>query len=333
VERSIRFYDVSLRDGNHALKHQLSAEFVAAYAALSGKTSTWALEVGHGNGLGGSSHLVGKSAETDQNLLESARAFLPNSQLAVHVIPGFATIDRDIQPAVDVGVDVFRIASHASEATVCQTHIEYLSNLPVEVHGVLMMSHTVTIAQLVEQAKILLEFGATAIVFMDSAGHYRPSDVGERVRALRSETAVDVGFHAHNNLGLAVQNAIAAIESGASIVDVSSRGLGAGAGNVPFELLALALGMDETAPEEFSGVLALADLVSSNFPHFLPQISPSSIRSGLLGVFSGYAPQVEKLSEEFGVSAAKIWASVAARKLVAGQESMLREIAQDLQNL
>ena len=329
----VRFYDVTLRDGNHALRHRLATEFVASYAAASSRTLTWALEVGHGNGLGGSSHLVGKSRESDQQLLQTARAFLSDGLLAVHVIPGFATVTRDIQPAIDNGVDIFRIAAHATEASVCQTHIEYLSASPAEVHGVLMMSHALVVEELVNQSRKLVDYGATAIVFMDSAGHYRPRDVRERVQALRSELGVDIGFHAHNNLGMAAQNALAAIEAGASIIDVSARGLGAGAGNLPLELLALALEMDSEDPGEFAQVLELADLVSRAFPDSLPQISPSSVRSGLLGVFSGYAPQVERLSEEFGVSAAEIWSSVASRKLVAGQESMLREIAQDLRNL
>jgi len=329
----VRFYDVSLRDGNHALRHQLTTQFVATYAAASAKTLSWALEVGHGNGLGGSSHLVGKSGQSDQELLQTARAFLPEGLLGVHVIPGFATVKRDIQPAIDIGVDIFRIAAHATEASVCQAHIEYLSAYPVAVHGVLMMSHVLDVEELVDQSKRLVNFGATAIVFMDSAGHYRPRDVRERAHTLRSELGIDIGFHAHNNLGMAAQNALAAIDAGATIIDVSARGLGAGAGNLPLELLALALDMDSENPDGFARVLELADLVSRSFPDSLPQISPSSVRSGLLGVFSGYAPQVEKLSEEFGVSAAEIWSSVASRKLVAGQESMLREIAQDLRNL
>lgn len=330
---SVKLYDVSLRDGNHALRHQLPANFVSEYAAVSAKTSTWALEVGHGNGLGGSSHLVGKSREADRVLLERAREALGQNMLAVHVIPGFATIERDIKPAIEIGVNLFRIAAHASESSVCQTHIEYLAEAGVLVHGVLMMSHTVSAAELVTQAQQMLRFGAEAIVMMDSAGHYRPSDVAARVRALSEATGTEVGFHAHNNLGLATQNAVAAVRAGASIIDVSARGLGAGAGNLPFELFALAMALDEGDPSEFQSILALADLVTDHFSKFLPQISPSSIRSGLLGVFSGYAPQISRLSEEFGIPTEELWSSAASRNLVAGQESMLREIAQDLANL
>lgn len=59
----------------------------------------------------------------------------------------------------------------------------------------------------------------------------------------------------------------------------------------------------------------------------------SSTQSGLAGVFSGYAPQVYAAAEEFGLDSSTLWKEVASRKLVAGQESMIREIAQDLMNL
>ena len=51
---------------------------------------------------------------------------------------------------------------------------------------------------------------------MDSAGYYLPEDVRQRVALLVSELSISVGFHAHNNLGLAIANSIAAAEDGAT---------------------------------------------------------------------------------------------------------------------
>ena len=129
-------YDVTLRDGNHALRHQLTSDFVEKYCKLADNSGVWAVEVGHGNGLGASSYLVGKSAESDFELLSTAREFLKNAKLAVHAIPGFATIRRDLIPAIECGVDVFRIATHSTEATVSEKHISFLAERNVEVHGV-----------------------------------------------------------------------------------------------------------------------------------------------------------------------------------------------------
>nr|WP_276412727.1 hypothetical protein [Halomicroarcula sp. XH51] len=46
------------------------------------------------------------------------------------------------------------------------------------------------------------EYGADAVYVMDSAGAMLPSDVRDRVGLLADELSIDVGFHAHGNLGL-----------------------------------------------------------------------------------------------------------------------------------
>ena len=77
----------------------------------------------------------------------------------------------------------------------------------------------------------------------------------------------------------------------------------------------------------------MSQLVESNFETRLPRTNTSSIESGEAGVFSGYAPQVAEISAEMGMSARELWSALGERRLVAGQESMIREIAQDLMNL
>ena len=329
----MHLYDVTLRDGNHALRHTLSSKFVRSYCELADKSGVWAVEVGHGNGLGASSYLVGKSVESDEALLSAARGSLKNTKLAVHSIPGFATIKRDLVPALDLGVDIFRVATHVSEADVSKKHIEFLANKDAVVHGVLMMSHMIDIAGLLTQAKLMKSYGASAVILMDSAGYFTPVDVSERVSAIKNEFEIEVGFHAHNNLGLGVGNALSAIQQGASLIDGASMGLGAGAGNAQLENI-VAAGTREFAFEsEIFQFLQMSKLVEDSYPDKLPRTTSSSTQSGLAGVFSGYAPQVKAISEEMGLDTNVLWKEMASRKLVAGQESMIREIAQDLMYL
>ena len=328
-----RLYDVTLRDGNHALRHTLSSKFVYEYCREADKSGVWAVEVGHGNGLGASSYLVGKSAEPDTALLKAARESLRHTKLAVHSIPGFATIKRDLIPAIDHGVDIFRIATHVSEANVSQKQIEYLANRGLTVHGVLMMSHMIDVNGLVAQANLMKNYGATAVILMDSAGHFVPSEVAERISAIKNSLDIEVGFHAHNNLGLGVGNALSAIQTGAVLIDGATMGLGAGAGNAQLENIVAAGTKDSLLSFEMSRFLRLSTLVEDTYSQFLPRTTSSSTQSGLAGVFSGYAPQVRAISEELGLDSSVVWKEIAERKLVAGQESMIREIAQDLMNL
>ena len=328
-------YDVTLRDGNHALRHQLKSEFVTEYCKVADNSGVWAVEVGHGNGLGASSYLVGKSFESDFNLLTAARSALTKSKLAVHTIPGFATIKRDLIPAIECGVDVFRVATHVTEASTAEKHIEFLANKGVIVHGVLMMSHMNTIKGLISQAELMQKYGASGIILMDSSGHFVPKDVQERVDALKNALPVEVGFHAHNNLGVAVSNALEAQLAGASIIDGASMGLGAGAGNAQLENIIAVSNREDVAlgVGNLDTFLEMSLLVENSYPSNLPRTSSSSTQSGMAGVFSGYAPQVKLLAEELGIEVGLLWGEMAKRKLVAGQESMIREIAQDLMNL
>lgn len=329
----ISFYDVTLRDGNHALRHTLASEFVREYCQIAEQSGLWAIEVGHGNGIGASSFLVGKAKTDDRSLLSAARESLKKVKLAVHAIPGFATIKRDIIPAIKSGVDIFRIGTHVTEVTTAQKHIEYISGQNLTVHGVLMMSHAIDLKGLVAQAKLMTDYGASAVVLMDSAGNYVPKDVALRVSAIKEEVGVQVGFHAHNNLGVGVSNAISAIENHATIIDGSSMGLGAGAGNAPLESIIVNYRRMESNGPLLEKFLDMSHLVEMKYPEFLPRTTSSSIQSGDAGVFSGFAPQVRQLSAEFGVSQEDLWQELGKRRLVAGQESMIREIAQDLMNL
>jgi 4-hydroxy 2-oxovalerate aldolase len=327
------FYDVTLRDGNHALRHNLTSDFVRDYCKLADQSDVWAVEVGHGNGLGASSFLVGKSAVDDEALLTAARENLKNSKLAVHAIPGFATIKRDIRPAIELGVEVFRIATHVTEASVAQKHVEFIAERGLVVHGVLMMSHMTDVEGIVEQASLMSSYGASAVILMDSAGHFIPIEVAERVRAIRDSLDLHVGFHAHNNLGVAVSNALTAVDSGAAIIDGSSMGLGAGSGNAQLENIIATYGRSHLSREKIREHLLMSRLVENTYDQFLPRTNSSSIESGMAGVFSGYAPQVKKLADELGIEPAVLWNEIGRRRLVAGQESMIREVALDLMNL
>ena len=110
--KKIIISDPTLRDGSHAIGHQLSTKQVASYCRAIDKTGIHVVEVGHGNGIGASSIQVGLSKESDLALLETARKHLSHAKLSVHCIPGFATIKKHIKPAIDAGVDIVRCASH-----------------------------------------------------------------------------------------------------------------------------------------------------------------------------------------------------------------------------
>jgi 4-hydroxy 2-oxovalerate aldolase len=329
--KHILISDPTLRDGNHAVQHKLSKEQVALYCQAADVARVPIVEVGHGNGLGASSLQVGLSLESDHDLITYARNNLTNSKLAIHVIPGFATIKRDLEKALNIGVDLVRVASHCTEADITQRHISFVREKGKEAYGVLMMTHMAEPNVLVEEALKMQAYGAEAIIIMDSAGAFLPSDVSKRIIALTSNLSIPIGFHAHNNLGMAIANSIAAIEAGATILDGTARGFGAGAGNAQLEVLVAVLQkLGYSTDVDLYKILEAADIAEKSFVEVVPFISSTSVVSGLAGVFSGFSKQVERIALQFNIDPKDLFFELGKRKVVAGQEDIIIEVANQL---
>jgi len=329
--KKILISDPSLRDGNHAVKHQLTAEQIAAYASAADAAGVPIVEVGHGNGLGASSLQVGMSLTNDNMMLKTARKSLKHSKLGIFVIPGFATINKDLKPALDLGADVVRVACHCTEADITQRHISFARDQGKEVYGALMMSHMASNETLVDECRKMESYGAEGVILMDSAGASLPADVSEKVKLLVDKLNIPVGFHAHNNLGMAIINSISAVQAGAAILDGTARGFGAGAGNTQLEVLVAVLQkMGYDTGIDLYKILDAADLAEKSILPMIPAIKSTSIVSGLAGVFSGFAKHVERAAAEYKVDPRDIFFELGRRRAVAGQEDMIIEIAANL---
>lgn len=329
--KKILISDPTLRDGNHAVKHQLTLEQVAAYAAAANAAGVPIVEVGHGNGLGASSLQVGLSLLEDHAMLKAARENLSTSKLGIFMIPGFATINKDLRPALDLGADVVRIGAHCTEADTTQRYLGFARERGKEVYGVLMMTHMVPGDILLQECRKMESYGAEGVILMDSAGASLPSEVTEKVKILVDHLAIAVGYHAHNNLGLAVANSIAAAQAGAVILDGTACGFGAGAGNTPLEVLVAVLEKSGYSTGiDLYKMLDAADLARAKLIETAPAISSASLVSGLAGVFSGFAKHVERVASEYNVDFRDIFFELGRRKAVAGQEDMIVEIADKL---
>src|SRR6266498_2470949 len=173
--RGVRVIDSTLRDGSHAKAHQFTADQVAAIAGGLDRAGVGTVEVSHGDGLGGSSLQYGRSLEPQAKLLEAARQAMPNARLAVLLLPGIGTIG-DLEEAAGHGATVARIATHVTEADICQQHIGWAREHGMEAIGFLMMAHMVEPPQLVEQARKMAGYGAQCVYVVDSAGAMTPDD-------------------------------------------------------------------------------------------------------------------------------------------------------------
>ena len=288
------------------------------------------IEVSHGDGLGGSTLQYGKSLVNEMKLIEAAVDECKQAKVAVLLIPGIGTI-HELKQAANIGAKLVRVATHVTEADVSAQHIQFARELGMEVCGFLMMAHSASVEKLVEQAKLMESYGAEAVYVTDSAGALLPHEVRERIRALRQSLNIEIGFHGHNNLSVAVANTITAIEEGATRIDGSVRCLGAGAGNAQTEVLLAVL--DRMGYKLDIDLYKMMDVAEEGVAPLLPvpqEIQKGSLVMGYAGVYSSFLLHAERAAQRFNVDARDILIELGKRKVVGGQEDMILDVAAEL---
>jgi homocitrate synthase NifV len=83
--------------------------------------------------------------------------------------------------------------------------------------------------------------GARRLRFADTLGVLEPFTTFERIGALRRASGLEIEMHAHDDMGLATANTLAACKAGATHVNTTVNGLGERAGNAPLEEVVLGL--------------------------------------------------------------------------------------------
>ena len=83
--------------------------------------------------------------------------------------------------------------------------------------------------------------GALRVRYADTLGLLDPFETHRRIAALRAVVDLDIEIHAHNDLGLATANTLAAVRAGATHVSTTVNGLGERAGNAALEEVVMAL--------------------------------------------------------------------------------------------
>jgi 4-hydroxy-2-oxovalerate/4-hydroxy-2-oxohexanoate aldolase len=327
--KKVTLHDMSLRDGMHAKRHQISLDEMVSIASAMDEAGMPLIEVTHGDGLGGRSLNYGFPAHSDEEYLSAVVPRMKNAKISALLLPGIGTVDH-LKMARDCGVSTIRVATHCTEADVSEQHIGMAAKMEMDTVGFLMMAHMVSPEKILEQAKLMVGYGANCIYATDSAGYMLPDDVTARIGLLRAELPkeIEIGFHGHHNMGMAIANSLAAIEAGASRIDGSVAGLGAGAGNTPLEVFCAVL--DRMGVETGVDLYKIMDVAEDLIVPIMDQpirVDRNALTLGYAGVYSSFLLFAERAEKKYGISARDILVELGRRGTVGGQEDMIEDLA------
>jgi len=327
--KTIVVHDMTLRDGMHPKRHQMTLDQMKVIAQGLDEAGVPLIEVTHGDGLGGSSVNYGFPAHTDEEYLSTVIPLMKQARVSALLIPGIGTVDH-LKMAHELGVNTIRVATHCTEADVSEQHITLARKLDMDAVGFLMMAHMNTPEGLVKQARLMESYGANCVYVTDSAGYMLPEDVRARLSAVRAalKPETELGFHGHHNLAMGVANSIGAIEVGATRVDAAAAGLGAGAGNTPMEVLVAVC--DRMGIQTGVDVWKIQDVAEDlvvPIMDFPIRVDRDALTLGYAGVYGSFLLFAKRAGQKYGVPARDILVELGRRGMVGGQEDMIEDTA------
>jgi 4-hydroxy 2-oxovalerate aldolase len=241
--RSLTVLDCTFRDGGYYTDWQFDADLVRDYVEVVDEIAVDVVELGYvrlGEDARGSfgdlpagldAHL-GAGSRTRFAVMVDANAFAERSpQGVVHEL-------KAIVSASSLPITVIRVAVNYAKLAPAIDTIRALVDADF---GVCVNLMQIDVASRDEERACLDALArieqVDAVYLADSLGSMRPERVTELIRRFATATPHAIGFHAHDNQGLALANSLAAIEAGASWIDATMAGMGRGAGNAKTEQL------------------------------------------------------------------------------------------------
>ncbi len=295
--------DCTLRDGGNQNDWRFSERDVTTIVSTLDAARVDIIEVGYRGGSGSAdSTTAGAGAHCTPEYL----AALPetgHAELAVMVVPTVCPVDA-MDDLADSPVSLVRIAAYPWNVDEVPAYVAAARRLGLRTSVNLMAVSYTDLAELEVAAKTVARETPDVTYIADSFGALTPDGIAARIEVLAGTLEGSaLGIHAHNNLGLAAANAIAALEVGAGYLDASLCGMARGAGNLATEQAAAFL----TAwPRYATGtdLPLIGEAARYVADHVLPRPMPvgsAEIAAGLNDHHYYYLPHIEAAAARHGL--------------------------------
>lgn len=296
----MKILDTTIRDGSYAVDFKFTCKDVKHICERLEKLNIEYIEIGHGQGLNASSNEHGIALHSDEEYLRAAKSVSHKSKIGFFCIPGIARL-QDLKIAKEGGCDFVRIGVNADTPDKAKEFIEYAKRIGLQVMVNFMKTYIVSPDEFAENAKWAYEQGAECVYIVDSSGTMLPNELKEYYEATRKISDVKLGFHGHNNLGLAVSNSVYCAELGFDMIDTSFQGLGRSLGNASTEMTVMTLkkmgyDLEIDIPRLLEyGYVSLRDITDGKVQN------PLDLICGYAGFHSGYIKYIYRCCNEKNV--------------------------------
>lgn len=323
--------DATLRDSGYAIHFQFSARDTRNLCQGLEKAGVTMIEVGHGLGLGASSVKHGVALETDEDYLRAAAGALTKARFGAFFIPGIGSKD-DLSAATLQGMHFVRIGYEVTEIDIARPYVDHAKALGLEVSLNPMKTYVVPAIEFGRIASRVEAWGAVdTLCVVDSAGSMLPHEVAEYTRIARDNCSLALGFHGHNNLGMANANCLAAVAEGATFVDGTLRGMGRSAGNAQTEILAYAL--QKAGYSTDVDPVTLFNVISTYLEPLMLQpqgVPPLEALYGMTQFHSSHLPRFRRALAKFDVDLKRLIMAVSEINCINPSDDLIESVARDL---
>jgi 4-hydroxy-2-oxovalerate aldolase len=322
---SVRLLDCTLRDGSYEVDFQFTSQDTREIAGRLDALGFPYIEVGHGIGLGASEKVVAAAA-TDLEYGRAAQAEVVKGSWGMFAIAGVATPEH-LGPIADEGMGFIRIGADPNGMEVAAPLVSRAQDLGMTVFLNFMKSYTVKPTFMAELVRIAEDWGVNGVYLVDSAGGMLTHELRAFAEAMVGQrTVAMLGFHGHDNLGLAVANSLMVAESGFDVVDCTLQGLGRSSGNAATEKLVAVLGRLGESRYDVAAVARLGEeLVRPRIP--IAGQSGLDTYAGYCLFHSSYLPALLEVARSRRIDPYVLMSEHCSVDLVNASETQLDEAA------
>lgn len=234
----IQLIDVTLRDGGYKNNFNFTKYQVSRILENLERAGIDYIELGYKNGTRYNIDNIGIAGICDRDYLKFCSNYLNKSKVSIMVHPE-NIYEQDISELKEAGVSLVRVCVNKNNIDLAIKIIEIIRNYGLDASANITRISLYNLEQLDHSIKKILAINPTILYFADTNGAMHPDAIGKLFAYLQSEYSqtIDLGFHAHDNIGLAMANVDRACNNDVKWLDASLYGLGKGIGNVKMEFL------------------------------------------------------------------------------------------------